>query len=406
MTESLYALPHSDVGNGQDPEAGNPIDVLVVGAGPVGLALSLALARQNRRVQIIEKNSETARFSRAPAIWPATQEVLDRLGVIDRFLQDGIVKRHVTLQDADSDSVLLSVPIEELSGETPFPQLLILPQSSTENLLLQALQNCHSARVRFGTELVDLTPASDHVSAHCKSTAGEFDIAARLVVGCDGAHSRVRKLLRLDFPGNTFPFEASLADIRYANDDWHSPRLTGSPCPAIGIKITHDTWRLILPFTDNPAMSLDQRIQYAMDGLFGKSGEILWKSQFSLHNRVASAFSRGRIALAGDAAHLNSPVGGQGMNAGLQDTEPLASALIEVLETNDVSALDSYSGQRRQQIASNVNRYTAMMTRVIMFRRGRHLKLILRLVNTALKVPPLRRRFLRRLTMLRQQSEQ
>jgi len=121
---------------------------------------------------------------------------------------------------------------------------------------------------------------------------------------------------------------------------------------------------------------------------------------------VASAFSRGRIALAGDAAHLNSPVGGQGMNAGLQDTEPLASALIEVLETNDVSALDNYSGQRRQQIASNVNRYTAMMTRVIMFRRGRHLKLILRLVNTAFKVPPLRRRFLRRLTMLRQQSEQ
>ena len=178
---------------------------------------------------------------------------------------------------------------------------------------------------------------------------------------------------------------------------------------AIGIRIEEDRWRLILPFSaDGEAgggLPLDERVERAARRLFPgvrsrEDYESVWQSRFRLHRRVASRFAAGRVALAGDAAHLNSPVGGQGMNAGIQDAAALTDALLEALEADAPGPLKGYAERRRRAIEGGVNPFTDRMTRLFLFREGRLLRPMLRAADLVLRLRPLRRRFLRRIAML------
>lgn len=379
-------------------------DVAIAGAGPVGLSLALGLARRGRTVILLEKDPGLSEHSRAPVIWPRTQELLADLGVLDRFVAAGITLDTVRLWDADQEKVLLQLPLHELAGETPFPRLLILPQEMNERFLYEAVREHASVDARFAAPLTGFSDGKTGVQVQYQQNEQPAQVSARFLIGCDGAHSKVRERLGFPLEGETFPLRASLADVRLAEDrDFAFPRVSQRGQLAVGIRMTQDLWRLILPFFGHgeSGTHLDERIEDGVRGLFGQTGfETVWSSDFHLHNRVCRHFVRGRVALAGDAAHLNSPVGGQGMNAGFHDVAVLLKCLDEAVDQNDPTPLKTYERNRLPRIQAGVNRFTSQLTRLLFLGRGRYVKRFFALADAALRLPWLRRRILRRIAML------
>lgn len=381
-------------------------EVIVVGAGPVGLSLALGLANAGRRVLVLEKEPTTVEHSRAPAIWPRTQEILSGLGVLDDFLARGIELPRVSLHDVDAQRIVLSIPVHELEGETPFPRLLILPQSRTERILRTALERYENATVLFSAEALRVEQDDSGVRVTFRQDGKAVSARGSFAVGCDGARSTVRDEIGAMFEGKTYATRAALADISPpGSNELPFPRLSTRDWMAVAIRIDERLWRLILPFTADEQLSLDRRVERAAIHLFPgvrsrADFRVIWQSEFSLHRKIASRFVEGRIALAGDAAHLNSPVGGQGMNAGIQDTLMLTDALLRSLESGEAGHLDDYGRKRRTEVNEGVNLFTDLMTRLLLLGRGRAVKPLLSAVDLALRIPQLRRRFLRRIAML------
>lgn len=377
-------------------------EVVMVGAGPVGLSLALGLAHADRSVLVLEKEPTTSEHSRAPIIWPRTQEILADLGLLDRFLEAGIVRSTVRLWDADRDEVLLHVPIEELDGETECPQLLLCPQSRTEQILCNALRDEPGAEVQFSAEVTELLPEAGGVEVRYERDGTTRSTTAPFVAGCDGAHSRVREVLGSSFEGMTYRMRAALADLTFEEDPGaHSPRMTRRRGVATGIRIDERRWRIIMPRTPGHATPLNTRIERAVADLFAvDTYAAVWKSAFTLHRRIADSFVNSRIVLAGDAAHLTSPVGGQGMNVGVQDANALWRALDEALERGRSTPLARYEAERREALEGGAVWATDALTRILLARGGAFLVPALQLVDAVLRIGPLRRLVLRRMALL------
>ncbi|HXV27399.1 MAG TPA: FAD-dependent oxidoreductase [bacterium] len=378
-------------------------DVLIVGAGPVGLSLALALGRAGKSVLVLEKEKGLSQHSRAPAIWPRTQEVLSGLGVIERFHREGTVLPEIRIWDADRDRPLLSLPLRELENETSFPYFLILPQDRTERILYEALSREATAVAKFGVQVTGLDQTASGVRVHCSDRGNAVIYEARFAAGCDGAHSTVRPILNFSFPGMTYSVMAALADVRLGEErDYPFPRISDQKTLAIGVRIEKHLWRLILPFSPQSGTALDQRIEQSVRSLFAQNAySVIWKSEFHLHRRISSGFVKNRVVLAGDAAHLNSPVGGQGMNAGIQDSEILARTLIQALAENNPVLLEFYEKNRMNAVRRGVNPFTNKLTQLLLFQGGRYVKLLFLVANGVFRVPLLRKAFLRRLAMVR-----
>ena len=377
-------------------------DVVVVGAGPVGLSLALGLARTGRSVLMLEKKPTTCEHSRAPVLWPRTQEVLADLGVLGRFLGEGIVQDDIRLWDADRDRALLRFPLYELQDDTEHPQLLLCPQSTTEELLCEALQEETSAEVRFSAEVTGLAPGAQGVEVHYEAGGTTRAATGSFVAGCDGAGSRVREALGASFEGQTYRMQAALADLSFEkNQPVVSPRITRRRGVAAGLRIGHNHWRVIMPRWPGHAAPLEGRIEQAAADLFGTARyTTLWKSEFDLHRRVADPFTDGRVALAGDAAHLTSPVGGQGINVGIQGAGALRRALETALDEGRSAPLDWYESKRREAIEGGAVWATDLLARVLLARGGAPLVPTLRMLGTLLRVGPLRRLVMRRMALL------
>jgi len=383
-------------------------DVIVVGAGPVGLSLALGVARAGYRVIVLERNAATAEHSRAPAIWPRTQEVLDSLDVMDAFAERGTVRERLALHDVDKGRDALVLPLTELAGETPRPSLLILPQSQTERLLAEALQRHEHAEIRFNSEAVSVIQTDEGVQVTCRDAVGtERTLSASFVAGCDGAHSTVREAIGATLEGVTYDLVVALADVKLDGvDDLPFPRFSTRGGVVLAVRMGGGLWRLILPFAAAEDSALDTRVHDAVSRLFpaqqdgsDRPFDSVWQSEFRLHCRMSTRWVDGRIALAGDAAHLNSPVGGQGMNAGIQDAEALTRALCDALKDGTPAPLEDYA-RRRRGAAREVNRFTDRLTRGLLFSRGRFIRPALRVASLLLRIPALRRRSLRRVAML------
>ena len=352
------------------------LGVLVVGAGPVGLTMACEAARHGLPCRIIDDGGEPTTESRALGVQARTLEVFEGVGVVDEVLARARKVRGVQVF-AEKDR-LLHVSFDLDGMETHYPYLLILPQSETERILLGRLRE-HGVEVEWKTAMKGFTQDGSGVSATIAGPDGAMsDVRARWLVGTDGAKSLTRKTLGLEFAGKEYEEVFLLADVRL---EWDRPDdeftivltpqgpIVAFPMPEAG------RWRLI----DGSGQSADDaepgRVVAWFQRLLREHGrpeavvsDPTWTSAFRLHRRVVDRFRSGRCFVAGDAAHIHSPAGGQGMNTGIQDAYNLAwkLALVDRGASPD-SLLDSYTPERRPT-ALGVLGETDAMTRMVTLR--------------------------------------
>jgi 2-polyprenyl-6-methoxyphenol hydroxylase-like FAD-dependent oxidoreductase len=334
------------------------LDVLVVGAGPTGLALAAQLRRYGVRFRVVDRSLDRARESRALAVQPRTLEVLAPLGVADEMVEGG--NRAVRLRMHFGERGGRSVPVRLFDigiEDTAYPFLLFLSQAETERILAGHLSR-GGVQVERGTELVDLADGEGAVTCTVRDRDGDEErVTARYVVGCDGAHSTVRKAAGIPFEGAAYPQTFVLADLEADGIEpgcahtFLSPRGMLLFFP-LGVPAT---WRLLAmrpasdPVRVERPVTLPEVQRLADDYTAGRVRlrDPVWMTNFRLHNRGARRYRAGRVFLAGDAAHIHSPAGGQGMNTGIQDAVNLGWKLA-LVTTGPGSAelLDTYETER------------------------------------------------------------
>jgi 2-polyprenyl-6-methoxyphenol hydroxylase-like FAD-dependent oxidoreductase len=339
-------------------------DVLIAGAGPVGLLLAAELKRDGVDVCVIDRIPARSFFCKALGVTPRTLEVFDSLGLADRAIGAGVWLTGVeTWQDGE--------PVPGRSMRMPEQGLpygsLSLAQYETERLLESALIEL-GGHVEYGVALESFEETGDAVLAQLSAANGETRaLRCRWLVGCDGAHSKVRALLELPFEGGQYPQTFALADL---DVDWTLPRgpmyrfnrsagegRAQTSLAAVPVRGAPGRYRLsiIVPEDQAAAFSgvaspdfetMTQLLAPALpEGT--RLASMRWSSVYRVSHRIASAYGRGRAFIAGDAAHIHPPVGGQGMNTGLQDAHNLAWKLtLAARELAAPALLDSYSEER------------------------------------------------------------
>lgn len=364
-------------------------DVVIAGAGPAGLAAAIALAEAGVDHVLLDRQAEGANTSRACVIHARTLEVLAELGVTERLKELGVVVPTFTVRDGAA--VLARVPFGGLP--TAYPYTLMVPQDVTEAVLLARLREA-GGDVHRPYEVTAVAGDDTGVTV----TAGTHTIRARYVIGADGLHSVVREQAGIGFTGASYAESFVLADVRMtwplarAEVSLHlSPEGVTVVAPLPG---SADHYRVVATVAEAPEHPGIADIQSIVDkrgpeGARSRVTEVLWSSRFRVHHRVADHYRAGRVLLAGDAAHVHSPAGGQGMNTGIQDAVALGHLLARVLAGEPDALLDTYE-QTRRPVATGVVAFTDRMTRMATL-RPRPARL---LRNTVLKLafglPPVR----------------
>ena len=317
--------------------------ILIAGAGPVGLTAALELARRGHTVYIVDKSSGAAGESRALAVNARTLEILEPSGVTRNMLAQGLKIRRLNF--VDPPRVVFTINIDELDHRYNF--MLSLPQADTERLLMTALEG-FGQNVNWQTELVGLTQASSGYVCRFRSEDGEHHRTFDLVIGADGAHSFVRQAAGIGFEGDTYPHDWSLADVRLAHtvprEEANVFQLGGSIFGMLPLPDGRFRFVSTLP---NVLEHVPAQFEVA---------EVFWQSQFRIAHRQVETYRKGNIFLCGDAAHVHSPVGGRGMNLGIEDAATLAHMI-------DTGATDGYSAARHP-IGRHVLRVTEQQTRL------------------------------------------
>jgi len=340
-------------------------NVVIVGAGPTGLALGAELKRLGVSQLILDRLPAGANTSRAVVIHARTLEVLESLGIIPELLKEGLVI--TTFRIRDRDRILASISFKDL--ETQYPFTLMLPQDRTEAILLRRLQSL-GGDVQRPREVVSIVPGEDKVQVQFKAGEELNTVHAKWVVGCDGMHSVVREQASIPFIGGAYDESFVLGDVEM---DWPVDReevslffsdkglMVVAPLPGNHFRIV----ATVAQAPPEPSIADIQRIIEERGPETGviKIHRMAWSSRFHVHHRVAQMLRKGRILLAGDAAHVHSPAGGQGMNTGIQDAIALAGALHDALQQGNDAALDIWQ-EKRLKIAQSVVNMTDKMTKM------------------------------------------
>lgn len=343
------------------------IDVLIVGAGPSGLMMGTALSRYGLKVRIIDKASEPSQQSKAIAIQARTLEIFDHLNIVQPFLEKGLPLQATNLFSRKKR--IAHIYFKQL--ESLYPFVLTLEQSKTEKILADALTST-GIFIEREVDLIHFDQNKDHIHAVVKhrKTDREEDIQTSWMVGCDGAHSLIRKNLGLSFQGKIFADIFSLADVHL---DWKYPHnelfifLDSFGVMAVFPLPDPNRYRLIFqlkrcrdllketslkehglihskiiadPTLEETQELLDKYVE-------GHLKDPIWMANFHINSRLSDHYRKDRVFLVGDAAHIHSPVGGQGMNTGMQDAFNLAWKLVYVMQNKaSHSLLNSYTSER------------------------------------------------------------
>ncbi len=376
-------------------------DVLIVGAGPVGLFLANECARRGLRWRLIEARSSQSVHSKALAIFPRTLEIFDMAGVVDPFLE--AANRVTKVAVVTHGRPLAHMRFEP--EESPFPFIAMVPQDVTEKLLVEALRR-KGGSVEYETTFISADQRDDGVDVLAERKGERIQVRASFVVGCDGSHSAVRHHLNMPFEGTEYEASFLLADVETDPTlPAHEMQLCPSELGPLAIFPMSATRRRIVATVDQadgdaPSLELVQQIlgERAPHGIHASA--LLWSSYFRIHRRHAAQLRVGRIFIAGDAAHIHSPFGGQGMNTGLHDVWNLVWKLdLAVNGRGNQRLLDSY-GAERLPVIKNVIETTDVLTKVM----GTPNKLAQALRNTVIpmvsRLAPFQHAFVGRLSEL------
>ncbi len=322
-------------------------DVIVVGAGPTGLMLACELALAGVSCRVLDRRNGQSNMTRAFAVHARTLELLDARGLADELVPRGVPVREV----APAPGAVLDLR----EFDTPYQMILIAPQSATEHLL-EARARRLGVQIEYGAEVVGLRQDADGVFVDVDRLGTVTTERSGYVVGCDGAHSVVRRLVGLDFVGEKYPTHILLADVQLPNPPEEAMFARNSNEGVVLCVPFGDTWYRVIVWDrlreqaplDEPVTSAE--IRSAFDRIAGTDfgmGEPRWSSRFLSEHRQTRHYRVGRVLIAGDAAHVHSPLGGQGMNTGIGDAMNLGWKLAGAVHGWAPSwLLDSYEGER------------------------------------------------------------
>jgi 3-(3-hydroxy-phenyl)propionate hydroxylase len=336
--------------------------VIIVGAGPVGMVCALALNKRGIPVTVFEQEPAPVRDQRAASIHPPTLELLDALGVTGKIIPHGLVSERYRFHDRVTNSVVAEFDLALMRDEFRFPFVLQYEQYKLTASIAAEYANADDFDVRFAHGVTAIRQNADEVEVDVCSASGQERLSAAYVIGCDGGHSTVRRGAGITFDGFTYPEKfikiATTFDFGTVNSDLVYRNYFSDPAEWCNLfKVRGESpaglWRAIFPLQpdeeDDVALSRE-RIEQRLQKFFPRSGNygIEYVNIYSVSQRVAANFRKGRILLAGDAAHVNNPIGGMGMNGGIHDAINLAEKLSLVIggECGD-QLLDLYDRQRR-----------------------------------------------------------
>lgn len=331
-------------------------DVLVVGGGPTGLVMAAELAARGIGCRIIDKAPVRSRHTRALVVQARSLELLQKMSIADELVARG--RRTIKVAPFVDGHRTLDLEFGDIGvDDTPYPFLLFVSQAETERVLEEHLEEL-GTKVERPVELLTFTQDSEGANAQLRGGDGrEETVRARYIVGADGAHSVVRKTVGLSFEGEAYPQDFVLADVEL---DWEGEEgrlyffLSREGLLAVFPLAGPSTYRLIAtrsedapPDAGDPTLEEFQQLATELSALPMRLHDPGWLARFRLHHRGVNSYRSGRAFVAGDAAHIHSPAGGQGMNTGIQDAYNLAWKLALVVEGRvPNSFLDSYHEER------------------------------------------------------------
>ncbi|MDB5571874.1 MAG: hypothetical protein JWN93_3057 [Hyphomicrobiales bacterium] len=343
--------------------------ILISGAGPVGYATALNLARLGVPFTLLEAGDRIFEDPRAGTIHPPTLEMFEDSGVTQTMMQQGFVVSNFHYRDRRG-GVVANFDLGVLADVTRYPFRLMLEQHKLSHILREKLKAYGGHEILNEHRVVHVEQDGEGVSARVETPQGLKTLRGAFIVGCDGGRSQVRKSMNVTFDGFTYPERFLVLSTLYdfARHGYASTNYIADPeewCALFRVpgQDGKGLWRILFPASDAPAEELfeEASIQARIQGFNPKEGDyaIVHRNIYEVHQRVASSYRDGRMLLAGDAAHINNPLGGMGMNFGLHDSFNLAEKLGKIwFEGASHDLLDLYDRQRRTVAQEFLQRQT------------------------------------------------
>ena len=345
--------------------------VVISGGGPTGVVAALACAQRGFRVTLLEAAREIDDNPRAATTHPSTLEYIDRLGFVDEFIDKGLVCRYFQFWDRDSRTRVAQFDHELLRDETKFPFAVQTEQHKLVQMLLPKIAAHPGCSAELGTEVVDAVQDDRGVKVTVRRDGELSQLDCDWLVAADGGRSTIRKLLDIPFEGFTFPERftvlTTVHDFERSLGCCYRNYLAGSEEWAMIFKVAGDDmkgrWRAVMPTreseTDAQALA-DASVLGRIQGLDGSCtlDDVVHRKIYNVHQRIAAQFRVGRIYLAGDASHLNNPIGGLGLNCGIHDAMELVDTLAAARAGAGEERLDRYQRRRRTLNAEFIQEQT------------------------------------------------
>ena len=354
--------------------------VIVIGAGPVGLCLSLALAQEGVAVTLVESLGDDnflEQVPRAGTNHPATLEMFDRIGLYEKIEPRGIIAPVFHYWDRHENKLIAAFDHIHLKDDTRFPYVLQCERIKIVEEAMKMAKAHPLIDLRLRTTFTAFAQDADSVTAHLTNPAGEDEVVTgHYIVSGEGARSIIRKDLGIEFEGFTYPDRTLNIEVAYDFRKHGYAERNYISDPNEWSNLFHwkgppDRWRVHFPTSpdDDPeALQRPAALQARLQGFLPKAGdyEIVGSNLYTVHQRVAAKFRSGRAILAGDSAHVNSPIGAMGMNSGVHDAFNLADKLVSILRKKvDEDILDRYERQRRHVALQHTQAETIRNKRVL-----------------------------------------